>query len=487
MSLKNWILQKMNGLSTRADLPRSPVLRAGAVASPAVIRRNATRASLGTAPGRAAPATPDLGPYAPLISAIREDLEHFVVSYLRLHLAIAERDRYVLTSIDVRATGSDDAAELLRRFIREFRPEQIKHYLAREIIGGLPNASAIDLSQFAGLNTERGVDDAEDDDGYSELLAELRSAKPTPGVRTYEVSLIGRWSEVGSAAGLASRSDIPRTPLAGRSAEIAIEDAGGKRRVVLPSVVPGRRYAIGKGEGCDIVVNGVYASRRHCEIWLDHGAWWVTDTGSTNGVRIDRGTRERRRRSRRGRGHARCPHRALCARRRQRGRLPAPDDRRRTRHVGVRDTDCPGRGLAGDAFHADRCRAITGERIDDRRAHGLGRAHRRASRRRAAVLRRSLAQPGAGDRLGARGRVGTSHRHRRDRRDGRHRRGSRRQWRYHGRHVVPARRTLALEGRRIDGAGPNHRARAGMPPESIETRVIMIAGASLAYRNRVPS
>ena len=289
MSLKNWILHKMNGLSTRADLPRSPVLRAGAVASPAVIRRNATRASLGSAPGTAAPATPDLGPYAPLISAIREELEHFVVSYLRLHLAIAERDRYVLTSIDVRATGSDDAAELLRRFIREFRPEQIKHYLAREIIGGLPNASAIDLSQFAGLNTERGVDDAEDDDGYSELLAELRSAKPTPGVRTYEVSLIGRWSEVGSAAGLASRSDIPRTPLAGRSAEIAIEDAGGKRRVVLPSVVPGRRYAIGKGEGCDIVVNGVYASRRHCELWLDHGAWWVTDSGSTNGVRVDRG------------------------------------------------------------------------------------------------------------------------------------------------------------------------------------------------------
>src|SRR5438132_8583876 len=290
MSFKNWILHKMNGLSMRADLPRSPVLRGGTVASPAVIRRNATRASLGTAPGAAAPAAPDLGPYAPLISAIREELEHFVVSYLRLHLAIAERDRYLLTSIDVRATASDDAAELLRRFIREFRPEQIKHYLAKEIIGGLPNASAIDLSQFAGLNARHGDDDVDDDDSYSELLAELRSAKPTPGVRTYEVSLIGRWSEVGSAARVASRSDTPLTPLAGRSAEIAIEDAGGSRHVVLQSVVPGRRYAIGKGEGCDIVVNGVYASRRHCEIWLDHGAWWVTDAGSTNGVRVERGT-----------------------------------------------------------------------------------------------------------------------------------------------------------------------------------------------------
>ena len=30
---------------------------------------------------------------------------------------------------------------------------------------------------------------------YSELLAELQSAKPAPGLRPFEVSLIGRWSE----------------------------------------------------------------------------------------------------------------------------------------------------------------------------------------------------------------------------------------------------------------------------------------------------
>ena len=46
--------------------------------------------------------------------------------------------------------------DLLRRFVREFKPEQIKRYLSKEVIGGLSNASAIDLSQFAGLNAERG-------------------------------------------------------------------------------------------------------------------------------------------------------------------------------------------------------------------------------------------------------------------------------------------------------------------------------------------
>ena len=289
MSLKNWILHKMNGMANRVDLPRSPVLSAGVIRSPVVMRRNPGRTAAAPAPG-AAVSAPHLGPYAPLIAAIREELEQFVVSYLRLHLAIAERDRYLLTSIDVRATGPDDAEELLRRFTREFRPEQIKLYLAKEVIGGLPNASAIDLSQFAGLNVGRGDEDAADDDDYSELLAELRRAKPAPGVRQYEVSLIGRWSELGSANARGwSRADALRTPLAGRSAEIAIEDAAGSRHLVLQSVVPGRRYAIGKGEDCDIVVNGVYASRRHCEIWLDHGSWWVTDAGSTNGIRVERG------------------------------------------------------------------------------------------------------------------------------------------------------------------------------------------------------
>jgi len=289
MSIKNWIVDKMNGFTTRPDLPRSPVFRAAAAEGSSVARHGGDRSEPAILHGEAAPAAANLGPYAPLIAAIRDELEHFVVSYLRLHLTIAERDRYLLTSIDVHATEQDESDELLRRFVREFRPEQIKEYLAKEVIGPLPNASAIDLSQFAGLNAGRSDEEPEEEDSYSELLAELRSAKPSPVARSYEVNLIGRWSEVGPV-GSAARPHAPPTPLSGRNVEVAIEDADGSRHVVLRSVVPGRRYAIGKGEGCDITVNGVYASRRHCEIWLDHGVWWVTDTGSTNGIRVERGT-----------------------------------------------------------------------------------------------------------------------------------------------------------------------------------------------------
>jgi pSer/pThr/pTyr-binding forkhead associated (FHA) protein len=55
-------------------------------------------------------------------------------------------------------------------------------------------------------------------------------------------------------------------------------------------VTAGRRYLIGKDPSCDIRLNGTYTSRRHGEIWLDRGAWHVTDAGSTNGIRVESST-----------------------------------------------------------------------------------------------------------------------------------------------------------------------------------------------------
>lgn len=243
-----------------------------------------------------------LGAYAPLIGAVRQELEHFIVSQLRLHLAIADRDRFVLTSIAVHCPGGEAARERLARFMREFKPEQVKRYLAREVIAGLPNAAAIDLTQFAGLvdaQAEPGDDGEGGEDDYADLLAELAGPAAADGP-AYEVNLVGRWSETDTppAAGAAAAASPPRaaaslsaapiTPLAGLRCEFDVEDADGRRRIVLQAVVPGRRYVIGKGEGNDIVVRGTYTSRRHAELWLDGGRWWVADAGSTNGVRVDR-------------------------------------------------------------------------------------------------------------------------------------------------------------------------------------------------------
>ena len=286
MKLKRWMVSKANKVdnarsrdSARERGGRQP----RTCSSPGCVRLQQS------APRRAADAEA-LGPYRDLIGAIREELEQFVTTQLRLHLAIAERDRYLLSSIEVECEEADEQHELLRRFIAEFKPEQIKHYLAREVIAGLRNAGAIDLSQFAGLNATRQDDEPDEQDRYAELVAELQRGSPR-SARPYRVTLLGRWSQL-DAPSPANENNLRRsgsapTPLAAPAVAIDIEDADGVRSIELASVAAGRRYTVGKGEDCDIVVNGVYASRRHCELWFDKGAWWVIDAGSTNGIRVE--------------------------------------------------------------------------------------------------------------------------------------------------------------------------------------------------------
>jgi len=278
MSLRTWVLDRvhrMGGLALREDLPsREP-------APP--------RAASATAPPDAGlSAAQHLGPYAPLIGAVRAELEHFVAGHVRLHLAIADRDRFLLTSIGVRCPDDGQARELLAQFMREFKPEQVKRYLVREVIAGLPNASALDLSQFAGLFD---ADAAEDPGDYRELLVALRGQAPAASAAAYQVSVVGRWAEIDVASPISPTAPhgplTPATPLAGLRCEFDVEDASGRRRVVLQSVIAGRRYVIGKGEGSDIRVDGTYTSRRHGELWLEDGAWWVGDAGSTNGLRVE--------------------------------------------------------------------------------------------------------------------------------------------------------------------------------------------------------
>jgi pSer/pThr/pTyr-binding forkhead associated (FHA) protein len=300
MSLKSWILHgvhRMNGLAARGDLPES---RAEGDAPPQAAGptppRSAERGKRFAAREPTLASAEHLGAYAPLIDAIRDELEHFVASHVRLHLAIAERDRFLLTAIGIGCEASDEARRLLQQFVREFKPEQVKRYLAREVIGGLPNAAAIDLSQFAGLfdaDAARVAEEEAEGGEYRELLEALR-AKPTPmALAGYRVSVLGRWVELDPATRATVPSQapatgaVPGTPLSGQRCEFDVEDGSGRRRVVLHGVVPGRRYVVGNGEGSDIRVEGTFASRRHAELWLENGNWWVADAGSTNGVRLE--------------------------------------------------------------------------------------------------------------------------------------------------------------------------------------------------------
>ena len=286
MSLKSWMLEQVHRigpLHERSDLP--PRDGRESAHEPSL-----WRAETGAPPHAghepALPPLDHLGPYGALITSVRAALEHFIVEQLRLHLAIAERDRFLLTSLGVHCADDGQAHDLLTRFMQEFKPEQVKRYLAREVIAGLPNASALDLSQFAGLIDADATDD--DHNEYRDLLVALRGDAPPPSASAYQVSVVGRWSELDPAAhGAATGAASAATPLAGQRSEWDVEDGDGRRRLVLQAVIPGRRYVVGKGEGADLRVNAAYVSRRHAELWLDKGRWWVADAGSTNGIRVE--------------------------------------------------------------------------------------------------------------------------------------------------------------------------------------------------------
>jgi hypothetical protein len=292
MSMKSWVLHRVQGindLAGRPDLsPREPTVGPWRESGGA---GGGVGAAGSASSGPTLSSAEHLGVYGPLIAAVRDELEHFVASHVRMHVAIADRDRFLLTSIGVRCPGGAEARDLLLQFMNEFKPEQVKRYLAREVIGGLANAAVIDLSQFAGLADTETRQAAADADEYGELLAALRSTPPAAlAQRPYEVSVIGRWTEPDALRTVAADPRLagaPRTPLAGQRCELDLEDRKGRRRAVLNGVVPGRRYSVGKDESCDIAVDGTYASRRHAEIWFERNAWHVADAGSTNGIRVE--------------------------------------------------------------------------------------------------------------------------------------------------------------------------------------------------------
>ena len=133
-----------------------------------------------------------LGAYAPLVAAIRDELEHFAASQLRLHLAIAERDRYVLTSIEVACDESERAREpaapvhrrvharadqALPRARHHRRPAQRERDRPVAVRRAERRASA-PTSRARTIRTRA-------------LIAELKGNVPDAGTRAFDVTLVG--------------------------------------------------------------------------------------------------------------------------------------------------------------------------------------------------------------------------------------------------------------------------------------------------------
>jgi predicted component of type VI protein secretion system len=225
-------------------------------------------------------------------------------------------------------------------------------------------------------------------------------------------------------------------------------------------------------------VNGVYASRRHCEIWLDQGVWWVTDNGSTNGIRVERGASVLGRSASSAKQGSESAVVEITAGARivlsAYGDGDPKNYPRLMLDVG-RDATAATPIAPAIRAHPTPSTPIVAARP---RESGWSFIARMASGARTVELDagelpfsvRTLARTGARRRLGARGRVGASHRHHRDRRERDSPSSCTATTACASPGHVPAGRPAALEVRRVDRARPRHRARAGVRTHVVAQR-----------------
>lgn len=103
----------------------------------------------------------------------------------------------------------------------------------------------------------------------------------------YELSTGGIVRDPGETQLLPGKESAPASTTtllfgATDSVRVSWEDAsGGHERVFFKS------FRIGRDEGCELYLDDPLVSRRHAEVRLEDGRWWVIDLGSRNGTRLD--------------------------------------------------------------------------------------------------------------------------------------------------------------------------------------------------------
>ena len=189
---------------------------------------------------------------------------------------------------------------------------------------------------------------------------------PTLSARAYEVSVVGRWSEIDFASpGPALSAQVqggatPATPLAGHA--LRVRGRGRQRPTARRAAVGDRGSPLHDRQGRGLRL----ARRRHLyepPAWRDlarQRRWWVADAGSTNGIRVESPTGGVERcgaaagcRRSTDRAGGRRTHRAVRTRRRQRERLSLGSAAAAPEWRGARHADRRRRAVADHAADAD--------------------------------------------------------------------------------------------------------------------------------------
>jgi pSer/pThr/pTyr-binding forkhead associated (FHA) protein len=84
-----------------------------------------------------------------------------------------------------------------------------------------------------------------------------------------------------------AQQSVPATPRKrrGQPKTLVVTDAEGTSRTYPLAQEP---LAIGRADGCQVVLGDTYASQMHARVFPKDGNWFVEDLGSTNGTYLNR-------------------------------------------------------------------------------------------------------------------------------------------------------------------------------------------------------
>jgi hypothetical protein len=200
----------------------------------------------------------------------------------RSHVQPVELARKLAKEMDEHKTVSISRVYVPNEYVLYLSPRDREQFASYE--GSLLTELADYLSEHARregyslLSTPRVLLEEDDDLDLGEFGIATRLVQPRRAGEGEEREFVSAPEPAATAA--VSAEEAQELGLAHERR--AVLNVAGKRHQLAPDGV-----VLGRSRDCDITLEDPNVSRRHAEVRLEDGTWWIVDLGSTNGIEVN--------------------------------------------------------------------------------------------------------------------------------------------------------------------------------------------------------
>jgi hypothetical protein len=209
----------------------------------------------------------------------------------RSHVQPVELARKLAKEMDEHKTISISRVYVPNEYVLYLSPRDREQFASYE--ASLLTELADYLSEHARregyslLSTPRVELEEDDDLDLGEFGIATRMVQPGRAAAAEEAEMVSapepsptRVFKAPTATAAVSAEEAERLGLA-HEARALLNVAGTRHEVPRDGAV------LGRSRECDITIEDPNISRRHAEVRLENGSWWIVDLGSTNGIEVN--------------------------------------------------------------------------------------------------------------------------------------------------------------------------------------------------------